>query len=150
MWDIWKSRFLSCLDQHAPTRKKRVGRHKSPWINHQLITKMHNRDFLKKKAEKSEDDKSIWKKYKQARNSVNNAIRAAKREYFTNSFDKSKGDMRKTLKNELSSRQCKSADISELKLNGQEIITCSTETAEVFNAHFTSIGVRFAREIPRT
>ena len=148
MWNIWKSRFLSCLDTHAPLRKKRIGNRRCPWITNDLLIKMHKRDSLKKKAEKTKD-KLIWNKFKQVRNSVNNSIKTAKRHYFTSNLAKSKGDMRKSWKliNELRSRQYKSTDIPELKI-GDERITSDIEKAETFNSYFTSIGARLSSEIP--
>lgn len=149
MWDTWKSYFMSCLDKHAPLRNKRIGNRRSPWITNEVKKKMYERDFLKKKAEKTGDDE-IWKKYKKVRNSVNNATKVAKRDYFMNNLDKSKGDIRNTWKliNELSSRQYKTTDIPEVKIDEQSI-TSAVEIAEAFNSHFTSIGEKLANEIPR-
>ena len=149
MWDVWKDKFMNCLDKHAPQRKKRIGNRRSPWINNELLRKMYKRDFLKKKAEKS-GDQTIWEEFKCQRNLVNNSVKAAKREYFSRNIENSKGDLRKTWKliNELSSRQQKTTDIQEVKKGGQSI-TSASEIAEVFNTHFTNIGERLASEIPK-
>ena len=149
MWDVWKDKFMNCLDKHAPQRKKRIGNRRSPWINNELLRKMYKRDFLKKRAEKS-GDQTIWEEFKCQRNLVNNSVKAAKREYFSRNIENSKGDLRKTWKliNELSSRQQKTTDIQEVKKGGQSI-TSASEIAEVFNTHFTNIGERLASEIPK-
>ena len=149
MWDVWKDKFMNCLDKHAPQRKKRIGNRRSPWINNELLRKMYKRDFLKKKAEKS-GDQTIWEEFKCQRNLVNNSVKAAKREYFSRNIENSKGDLRKTWKliNKLSSRQQKTTDIQEVKKGGQSI-TSASEIAEVFNTHFTNIGERLASEIPK-
>ena len=109
---------------------------------------MHQRDFLKNKAEQKGDTVS-WTAFKKARNSVNAAIKVAKRDYFTNNLEKSKGNMRKTrqLINELGSRNQKSTDIQELKVQGSSIST-PNELAETFNSHFSGIGENLARDIP--
>ena len=150
MWHEWKRNFMSCFDKHAPIRKKRIGNKRSPWINNELIKKLQERDLLKKKADKTSDDLT-WKKYKKVRNSVNNAIKTAKRNYFTINLDNSKGDVRKTWKliNELSSRQYKTTDISELKINGHSISSANA-MSEAFNSYFTSIGRDLANEIPKS
>ena len=149
MWDVWKDKFMNCLDKHAPQREKRIGNRRSPWINNELLRKMNKRDFLKKKAEKS-GDQTIWEEFKCQRNLVNNSVKAAKREYFSRNIENSKADLRKTWKliNELSSRQQKTTDIQEVKKGGQSI-TSASEIAEVFNTHFTNIGERLASEIPK-
>ena len=57
--------------------------------------------------------------------------------------------MRKTwqLINELGSRNQKSTDIQELKVQGSSIST-PNELAETFNSHFSGIGENLARDIP--
>ena len=95
MWEFWKNQFLTCIDKHAPMRSKRIGNKKSPWITHELIRKMRKRDFLKKKAERTEDQSS-WADFKTARNEVNNSIKYAKREYFSDNLAASRKDPRKT------------------------------------------------------
>ena len=56
---------------------------------------MFNRDYLKKKATRS-NDPEIWNQYKHARNQSNNEIKKTKRAYFTNNLDLNKGNMKKT------------------------------------------------------
>ena len=63
MWVKWKNMLINCIDKHAPLRSKRVGKKKSPWITSQLKQKMRKRDFLKKKAKRT-DDPLIWQQYK--------------------------------------------------------------------------------------
>ena len=148
MWDVLKTLFMDCLDKHAPLRHKRIGKKQSPWISSDLLSKMRQRDFLKKKAEQKGDPVS-WTAFKKARNSVNAAIKVAKRDYFINNLEKSKGNMRKTwqLINELGSRNQKSTDIQELKVQGSSIST-PNELAETFNSYFSGIGENLARDIP--
>ena len=49
--------------------------------------------------------------------------------------------------NELGSRNQKSTDIQELKVQGSSIST-PNELAETFNSHFSGIGENLARDIP--
>ena len=120
---------MDCLDKHAPLRHKQTGKKHSPWISSDLLSKMRQRNFLKKKAEQKGDPVS-WTAFKKARNSVNAAIKVAKRDYFTKNLEKSKGNIRKTwqLINELGSRNQKSTDIQELKVQGSSISVSIPET----------------------
>ena len=86
---------MDCLDKHAPLRHKRTGRKQSRGSVATFLSKMRQRDFLKKKAEQKGDPVS-WAAFKKARNSINATIKVLKRDYFTNNLEKSKGNMRKT------------------------------------------------------
>ena len=94
MWDKWLNLLTSVIDKHAPIKKKRLGRRKSPWIIAELIHKMRLRDNLKKRFDMTRDDE-VWGQYKKARNDCNNSIRWAKRRYFTTSFDAAQKDPKK-------------------------------------------------------
>ena len=86
MWECWKSLFVQVLDKHAPLKTKRVRKRGSvPWINKEVRTKLFERDFLKRKAIKT-NEKSDWNKCKRSRNAANIALRQAKREYYTIKF----------------------------------------------------------------
>ena len=148
MWNFWKHLLTSVIDKHAPLKTKRIRNKRSPWITNELLCEIYIRDFLKKKAT-STNDPLIWKEFKGARNKVNNSIKKAKPKYFSEKLDASKCNPRKTWRviNELQSRQCKSTQVSQIKL-GQRVFTSSKDISEAFNNHFTSIGQTLAREIP--
>lgn len=63
MWEQWREMFMICVDTHAPIRHKRIGKRKPSWFSNDLVKKIRNRDYLKKKAICSGDN-SIWSKYK--------------------------------------------------------------------------------------
>ena len=109
---------------------------------------MHKKDFLKKKADSTNDPLS-WKQFKDARNKANNSVKKAKRKYFSENLDANKSDPRKTwrLINELQSRQSKSTKVSQVK-TGNQVFTSPGDIAEAFNNHFTNIGQSLAQEIP--
>ena len=70
MWECWKSLFVQVLDKHAPLKTKRVRKRGTvPWINKDVRTKLFERDFLKRKAIKT-NEQSDWNKYKSSRNSA--------------------------------------------------------------------------------
>ena len=88
--------------------------------------------------------------FKCARNQANNAIKQAKKRYFSDNLKVSKGNPRKTwnLINELTSRNTsKSTNILEIQVDNRTI-SSPGEIAEAFNEHFTSIGQVLAQEVP--
>ena len=38
MWQKWVTYFLSVINKHAPLKKKRLGKKKSPWITPEVIS----------------------------------------------------------------------------------------------------------------
>ena len=109
---------------------------------------MRDRDAAKRKAMASNGPRE-WAKYKTLRNTVNNNIKTSKSSYFSNAFSQSKGNSRKIWQtiNDLTSRRTNNTTVKELKLNGT-IIYNSSELSNAFNDHFSTIGPRFANEIP--
>ena len=148
MWKQWKAMFMCCVDKHAPIRHKRVGKQKPSWFTNDLIVKIRNRDYLKKKAISSGDN-HLWTQYKKARNNTNNAIKQTKKQYFEDNLETYKNDQRKTwsLLNELTSRKPKNhSTVTQLKHNEKQT-TSPIEIANTFNTYFTSIGETLASSI---
>ena len=148
MWHEWKQIFVSCMDKHAPRKLKRISKKRAPWITKGLLHKMHRRDLIKKKAISS-NDHDMWEQFKCARNQANNAIKQAKKRYFSDNLKTSKGNPRKTwnLINELTSRNTsKSSNILEIQVDNTTISTPGD--MEAFNDHFTNIGQVLAQEVP--
>ena len=91
-----------------------------------------------KKIAIQENSATAWQRYKQARNEVNNAIKSAKKQYFTHNLEVNKLNPRKTWKliDDLTSRKNgRVRNISEIKVNN-ESISSAVEMAEVFNDFF--------------
>ena len=131
--------FVSCMDKNAPRKLNRISKKRASWITRGLLHKMHRRDLNKKKAISS-NDHVMWEQFKCARNQANNAIKHAKKRYFSDNLEASKGNPRKTwnLINELSSRNTsKSSNILEIQVDNITIST-SGDMAEAFNEHLTS------------
>ena len=149
MWEMWKNLLMDTVDKHAPRRSRRIKNRTSPWITTEVRHKIFKRDYLKRKANLS-NDPQLWREYRQARNHINNEIKQAKRAYFTRNLEFNRGDMKKTWKliNELTSKNvAKSKKVSELNIGDQKI-TASAEIAEAFNEYFSTVGNNLASEIP--
>ena len=92
----------------------------------------------------------MWKQFKCARNQANNAIKHAKKRYYSDNLKVSKGNPRKTwnLINALSLRNTsKSSNILEIQVENRTIST-SGDMTEVFNEHLTNIAQVLAHEVP--
>jgi hypothetical protein len=152
MWLAWITKFSALLDIHAPVKNKRLRCSKSPWINSSLISKLRERDSLKKRFDKNPSD-VIWSKYKKIRNEVNIFNdKKTKRDYFLARINSAKSDPKKTWKliNELSSRKVQEAtNVKNIKQDDTEI-TNSYEIANAFNSYFTTIGESLANELPHS
>ena len=148
MWREWKIKFLNVVDTHAPLRTKRVRLKRSPWITSELKKRMHERDIMKLKAIRSKNPQD-WGEFKQLRNKVNSDIRILKESYYKQSFTENKNDSRRTWQtiNELTSRKSNTPSIKELIINGVSI-NKSTDLANAFNEHFSTVGPKLANQIP--
>lgn len=151
MWEQWKEMFIGCVDHHAPIISKRVRGRKSPWLTKELKQKMHQRDYLKKKAI-SLNDNLLWEQYRKAKNQTTNAIKLAKKTYCTERLENNEKNPRETWKiiNTLLSRNVNNSSIvQELKIDGQTV-TSSSEIADKFNDFFTNIGETLAHSLEQT
>ena len=93
-------------------------------------------------------DPVAWLNYKQCRNSVNNAIRQAKKLYYSKAFHDNEGNSWMTWRviNDLTSRETNGPSIKEIKQNGTSICN-SQDLATAFNQHFATVGPKLANEI---
>ena len=60
--EVWNKLFTDVANRHAPIRKLRMKRRHAPWITGNLSNAMRDRDYHRRKADKSEYH---WKLYKQ-------------------------------------------------------------------------------------
>ena len=82
------------------------------------------------------------------RNSINQKIFQAKETYFKNTLYENKGNPQKTWKiiNELTSKNRKATQVTEIDLNG-DLISDPNKIADAFNEHFSNIGPKLADKI---
>ena len=144
MWEIWKCMLMETVEKHAPLKLRWIGNRKSPWITNDLRRKIFKRDYLKKKAV-SINDPEAWHQYRQDRIQINNAIKKAKRIYFTENLELNRCNMKKTWKliNDLSSR-------NSCKAKFMQSITSPAEMSEAFNNYILLVSVKiFLMKFPR-
>ena len=151
MWADWLNLLMPVIDKHAPLKKKRIGKRKSPWITPYIVQKIRLRDFLKRQFDVTRDNE-IWLQFKKARNECNSAIKQAKHNYFIANIAAARKDPSKTWKliNELSSRKVSEVSgVKKINLDGNDI-TNSADISDAFNSYLTSIGEDLANKIPNS
>jgi hypothetical protein len=137
-WSLWKQTFIDISNKHAPFQSKRMKDRCNKWITPDLVKLMNNRDFLHKKAVKSNDkskSNKLWQEYKQCRNKINKMVKQQKYNYY-NDISVSYMNKPKYLWKELS-------NVFKKKEQGK-VIDISSDT---FNEYFSTIGSKVADAI---
>ena len=98
-----------------------------------LLHKMRRKNFIEKEAI-STNDRDMWEQFKSARNQANNAIKLAKKRYFSDNLEASKGNLRNTW------NLIKSSNVFEIQVDSRTILSTADNMAEAFNEHVTSIA----------
>ena len=109
---------------------------------------MHERDIMKLKAIRSKNPQD-WGELKWLCSKVNSNIKIAKESYYKQSFTGHKNDSRRIWQttNELTSRKSNTSSIKKLIVNGVSI-NKTTDLANLFNEHFSTVGLKLTNEIP--
>ena len=132
---IWYAFFLQQLDNHAPTRNKRVKTKRlSEWFTPQISQAQELRDNSKLLKN--------WADYKRYRNKTKLLIRQAKRKHFTESVKNLKDS--KTIWKHLRTVNSKSNasrnSLPEELIINNEHITSSINIANKMNEYFSSVA----------
>ena len=148
LWDHFKTSLVSAADKHAPVIHKRVrGVDVCPWLNKNIKINMRRRDFLLKKARKTNKSEA-WANYWCCRNGVSNSIRKAKASYDHRLSKDSGKDHKafwKTMKKILPGEK---TAISP-KINTRQSITTDKKTiASAFNNFFVGAATRLLECLP--
>ena len=80
--DYFNQTFLQVLNDHAPLRRVRVKKKRSPWMTREIRDQMDNRNesLRRFRATRSADD---WEAYRRLRSRVTTLLRASKRAHFS-------------------------------------------------------------------
>ncbi|OWF43390.1 hypothetical protein KP79_PYT24916 [Mizuhopecten yessoensis] len=144
-WDSFKELFYGVVDKQIPITEKRVSAKSEQWINDDVLSEMHTRDYLHEQARKSKLD-TDWDLYKAARNRVVTKIKQTKRDYLDEAMlqcSKNSKDMWKKIKEFLPSS--KACNAPYLNVNGENV-TETIDIANAFNDYFCNIGVEIGRK----
>lgn len=118
-----------------------------PWITKSLIISIRKRDKLKMQVIKNRDNLLILEQYKKYRNTVNDAIRSTKREYYLNKINENKNDPKKLWDtiNESMGRFKSRKKIQILHHN--KTIDDDYEISNIMCNYFTTIGNEMSKNI---
>ena len=116
-----------------------------PWINHEILDQVKERDKLLKHFIKEKNDVlklDIKNRYKLLRNRVTPMMRVSKSKYFEDYFDKNKRKMGEIWKGMKSLVNIKPFHISSYKLidDNNNMISNLKEVANIFNNYFVNSG----------
>ena len=77
----WKLAYTDICDKHAPTEVFRQKERSNPWMTHDIIKLIYERDHVHAKATQSNDSR-LWQDYRYLRNRVTRIIKERKNVYF--------------------------------------------------------------------
>ena len=145
---IWKTWFLEVLNKHAPESDITIKGTSLPYITMEIRQMIRKRDYLSKMANKT-GSPCLWQAFQQIRNKVTYGIRKARADYYSETIEKNKGDLRKTWKvlKQAINKDEKLTVVNQINRGGQ-VITEKHEILETFNKRFVSTGEKLAPEIP--
>lgn len=131
-----KTKFLSA---------KRLG---NPWITSGLLTSIREKSKLYKLFKRGVVSKYFYNTY---RNKVNELVRVAKRNYFSNSFDRFRNNSKKTWKllRDLSGTNKIRKPIKSVIVD-DETITDESSIAEHFADYFSTVATNIENDIPQS
>ena len=112
----------SLIDQHFPVRRKHIRRQTHPWLDSTILKFMRDRDQVHKKAKKF-GLKQDWDEYKRLRNKVTKLNRNAKKKYFRNKLEETRGRPKafwNVLRQVMPSKKHRN-EIDKLVVDGKEI-----------------------------
>ena len=76
-WERWKLAHTDICDRHAPMTSLRLKKRSNPWMTHDIIKLMYERDYVHAMATQSNDSK-LWQDYRNLRNKVTCIIKERK------------------------------------------------------------------------
>ena len=149
-WENFQTTFNYVADIHAPLRSRKVRNRKAPWLTDVIKKSMNRRDYLKKKAIKT-NSTACHNAYKSLRNEINKKIMYAKRDYYTDCVDRNRNNTKQMWKhiNQLVNKNSRSTNISVLQID-EQVITENETIADLFNEYFTDIGPNLSNLITET
>ena len=141
--------FSMIIDNYTPIKSMLASEKYCPWINKDLRGLIRERYKLKKEAVKH-NFPPIMESYRKIRNKVNRMSIHLKRQYFSEKFIQTEGNMEeawRTIK-QLLNKRSKSTNIDLITDKGTEITT-KKGISNVMNKYFCSVGREIAGKIDK-
>ena len=145
------------LDEMAPYKRlsnKEMGLKQRPWIDHEILDLMKDRDAFHKKYIKEKDSTRkniIFHIFKTKRNAVVNKIRRNRGAYYSEFFENNKNNSKKTWEGirDVINISKKTNTIPKNILYKNVSYTSSEDMSNCFNDFFVNIGNSVEAKIPR-
>jgi hypothetical protein len=145
------------LDEMAPFKRlsnKDIGLKQRPWITHDILEIMNERDDFHKQYAKEKDlirKDILFRIYKYKRNLVVKNIRQSKEKYYSDFFEQNKNNSKKTWEGirDVINISKKSHTVPKNILYKNITHTDSGEMSNCFNDFFVNIGNSVEAKIPR-
>ena len=121
LWDQFRNIFNHVSDIYAPVNTRKVRSTYSPWLTTNISWKTNKRDYLKKRAIKT-NSKKFHRAYTDKRNEVNKLIKSAKFQYCKDNIELNRHNPKEMWKNNNQvmsgrGRHSKTTTISSIKDN---------------------------------
>ena len=158
-YKIIEDEINSLKAQHLPTKKVRFNKYKhkkSPWITYGILNSLKTRDNKLRKWKSSIPDSvrynNLEAEYREYASLMDKLIRKAKYEYYLATFEKYKGDIKKTWKtiNSIMNRNRKVNGFPSHIVTTKGKLSDKQEIANELNDYFCSVGHLFASKIPNS
>lgn len=150
-WTIFKSKFMSVLDEVAPVKQVRLKQKSELWFNSEILNAISQRDsayksFLKTK---SQEDHKV---YASLRNLTQKKIKLAKQTYVKDHIESNSSSIKKlwsSLKNLGLMGKVKSQNVNIcLKNDKNEVIFDKSFVVNKFNQFFCNVAQKLVDKLP--
>jgi hypothetical protein len=141
LWEEWKTKFVHLSNLHAPFKISRLKHRRNKWITPEIVKQIYKRDYLHKKAIKSNDiqrKNNIWAQYRKQRNLVIHLIKKAKLHHYSSITETHKYNPKKFWK-----------ELKTVIPPTKSEVSCDI-SADEFNNFFSNIGNTVAAALPST
>ena len=149
VWSVFHGLFVGAIDKVAPVKKVRLKQRSEPWITHEIVELMKERDKVLLEFKRS-NQKSSFEQFCKIRNLIQNKVKKANF-FYNDKVEECKGSssqLWKTLKSiGLSKGTPGSSKISLSE--GEEIIFENLKVANMFNKFFTSVAEILVNKLPK-
>ena len=147
-WKMIIERINEYLNDTCPVKTFSFSKEKLPWLNHELIVQLVNRDNAIKVARRTGNpDDSVFAR--KIRNRTKNLINKAKADYYTNQLDDNRDDLRKYWQHiyTILNKNKKDNKLNLQDSNGNSLD--QKDVPDFINDFFTSIGAKLVNENPK-
>ena len=146
---LFNDALFSLYNNCCPVRSKQLSskRITKPWLSNNLLICIRRKYMLFKRYKNNEVSFNEYNDYK---NYVSREVKAAKRNFFKNRFDRCRGDLRRTWNNiNYIMNGKRKKDSVSLSDNDGEIHNNPTTVSNMFCKYFSEIAEKIEKDIPQ-